>query len=257
MYRRATRVSVITPSFRDNIVAKGVPPAKLALIPNFVDTDFIRPLPKRNRFAEQHGLADRFVVTHAGNVGLVYDLETLLEAARLLADQPRLLFLIVGDGVARAGLEQRARALGLGNLRFLPFQPQPSLPWLRAASDLQVSLYKPAAGRYSMPSKIYEIMASGRPLLASAARDSDVWRLVESSGCGLCVEPEDPAQLAAAIRRLAADPDERAAMGRRGRELACASYSRQAVVEQYEALLREVAAGGSSGARTPVETEVA
>ena len=241
MYQRAARVSVITPSFRENIVAKGLPPDKIALIPNFVDTAFIRPLPKDNAFAEQHGLADRFVVTHAGNLGLVYDLDTLLDAARLLADQPEFLFLIVGDGVARPALEQRAQALGLTNVRFLPFQPLESLPWLRAASDVQVSLYKPASGRYSMPSKIYEIMASGRPLLASAAPDSDVWKLVADSGCGLCVEPENPEQLAAALLRLQRDPAAREAMGRRGRELACASYSKEAVVAQYDALLRQVA----------------
>jgi colanic acid biosynthesis glycosyl transferase WcaI len=250
IYRRAAHLAVITPSFRDNLVAKGVPAEKITVIPNFADTEVIRPLPKANPFGEEHGLAGRFVVAHAGNVGYVYDLDTMLETAALLRDEREILFLVVGTGVTRPALEAKARRLGLENVRFLPFQPRDRLPWLRAACDVQVALYRRGSASDSMPSKVYEIMASGRPLLASAEPGSDVRDLVEATECGLCVDPEDPRQLAGAVLRLYRDPELRRATGARGRWHAERSYSRRAVVARYQELLAEVVSrGGAAGAK--------
>lgn len=242
MYRLAAHITVITPSFREHLLsAKGVPAEKVSVIPNFVDTEFIRPLPKVNDFSRRLGLADKFVISHAGNIGYVYDLETMLDAAALLKSEKKILFLIVGDGVAKPRLERKAKALGLENVRFLPFQPYEDLPWLRAASDVQVSLYRHGAANYSMPSKIYEIMASGRPLLASADMRSDVWNLVEATQCGLCIEPENPEQLAEAVLTLYRDPSLRDAMGQRGRQHAERNYSKQVVISRYDELLQRIA----------------
>ena len=242
MYHKAAHITVITPCFRENIVAKGIPEEKISVIPNFVDTEFIRPLPKENDFSRQHGLTDKFVVSHSGNLGYVYDLDTLLDAAALLSSQKDILFLIVGEGAAKPDLERKAQELQLKNVQFLPFQPRESLPWLRASTDVQVSLYKYGSANYSMPSKIYEIMASGRALLASADHESDVWKLVKETQCGICVEPEDPKQLAEAILTLYRDRSLREAMGRRGREQAEQNYSKNIVVARYHELLTQVAA---------------
>lgn len=243
MYRKAAHISVITPAFRDHLTARGVPADKISVIPNFVDTNFIRPLPKVNEFSVANDLHDKFVVAHAGNVGHVYDLETMLEVGRHLEpSHPDIVFLIVGDGVAKAELEVKARETGVSNVRFLPFQPVEALPLLRAAADVQVALYKHGSAAYSMPSKVYEIMASGRPLLASADRGTDLEELVRSTGCGLCVEPEDPDKLAEALLTLYRDPSLRLNMGERGRRTAEQHYSSEAVVAAYNRLLCEVAA---------------
>jgi colanic acid biosynthesis glycosyl transferase WcaI len=242
MYQTAAHITVITPAFKEHIVAQGINPAKISVIPNFVNTEFIRPLPKDNAFSQRMGLTDVFVISHAGNLGYVYDLETMLEAAARLRDYPDILFLIVGDGVAKPGLEQRAGALALDNVRFLPFQPREDIPYMRATSDVQVSLYKYGSAKNSMPSKVYEIMASGRPLLASPESDSDVRRLIDKTQCGICVDPQDIDQLVEAILTLYNDRVQREAMGQRGRAQAEQYYSRIAVAEQYEALLRQVAA---------------
>lgn len=242
MYGKAAHITVVTPSFRQNLVGKHVPPHKVSVIPNFVDTDFIQPLAKANRFSQQHGLENKFVVTHAGNLGYVYDLDTLLDAAALLIREKDIVFLIVGEGVTRPHLEARARELKLDNVRFMDYQPRHTLPYLRAASDLQVSLYRRRAAQYSMPSKMYEIMASGRPLLASADRDSDVWNLVAETGCGICVEPQSKEALAEAIVQLYHDPARCAAMGQRGRQAAERHYSKSVIVAQYESLMRRVVA---------------
>jgi putative colanic acid biosynthesis glycosyltransferase WcaI len=250
MYTRAAHVSVITESFRDHILSKvaGMAPEKVSVVPNFVDTTFVRPLPKRNAFSERYGLADRFVVTHAGNLGYAYDLDTLIAAAGLLRSEPDVLFLLVGDGVAKSRLERKVAELGLDNVRFLPFQAHADLPLLRASSDVQVALYRPGSASHSMPSKVYEIMASGRPVLAAADEHSDLWNLVEDAGCGVCVTPEDPHALADAVRQLRADGDRGQAMGARGRMVAERLYARPVVVDRYAELLHNVARGGRRAA---------
>ena len=241
MYRKAAHVTVITPAFRRYLAARGVPEEKISVIPNFVDTEFIRPLPRINEFSRTHDLDGKFVVTHAGNVGHVYDLETMLEVAGLVSSEEGIVFLMVGEGVAKAELVATARQMQLSNVRFLPFQPLESLPWLRASSDVQVSLYKHGSGDYSMPSKVYEIMASGRPLLASADPGTDLWALVETTRCGICVAPEDPQQLSEALLSLYRDRSLSEEMGERGRRFAEQEYSREAVVAAYNRLLRDIA----------------
>lgn len=242
MYHRAKHITVITPAFQKNLVQdKHVPADKVSVIPNFVDTEFIRPLPKRNAFSEQHGLGDKFVVSHAGNLGYVYGLETMLDAAARLRRERDILFLIVGNGVRREELERQAEQQGLDNVRFMDYQPHESLPYLRAASDVQVSLYRAGAARFSMPSKLYEIMASARPVLASAEAGSDVSDLIAESQCGVCIEPHDAVALAAAVLHLRQDPELRATMGQHGRAAAERLFSLEQVVNQYDLLLRRIA----------------
>jgi colanic acid biosynthesis glycosyl transferase WcaI len=241
MYRRARHITVITPSFRANLLdKKQVPAAKVSVIPNFANTDFIQPLPKDNAFARAHGWTDKFVIMHAGNLGYVYGLDTLLEAAARLREEHDMRFVIVGDGVARDSLERRARELALENVRFLDFQPRAELPAMRATADVQLCLYRPHAARYSMPSKLYESMASGRAVLASAEHDSDVAHLIRETECGICVEPGDAGALASALKELKHDRACRERMGRNGRRVAEAHYSTGEVVRQYDDLLRRV-----------------
>src|SRR5437867_4534335 len=242
MYRKAAHITVITPAIRENLLGKGVPTDKMTVIPNFVDTDFIRPLAKDNDFARAHALADKFVVTYAGSFGYVYDLETMLDAASLLSSQKDLLFLIVGHGVAKSELEKKARELKLANVRFMPFQPRESLPWLRASSDVQLCLYKNGAATDSFPSKIYEIMASGRPLLASSDSESGVENAMKTAECGLCVRPGNAEHLAEAILDLYHNPSLREAMGHRGRRYAEENHSKHAVVARYDELLQRISA---------------
>jgi colanic acid biosynthesis glycosyl transferase WcaI len=243
MYHRASRVSVITPSFRAYLLERGMADGKISVIPNFVDTEFIRPLPKDNPWSRRIGLDDKFVVSHAGYIGLVYDFATLLAVADRMRGLRDVVFLIVGNGVTKDAVVASAKRDGLNNVMFLPYQPREELPWMRAASDVQVSLYTPEAARYSMPSKIYEIMASGRPLVASADADSDVRRVTEESGAGVWVPSGDPDLLESAILELRADPQRREDLGGRGRAAAEAKYSKHRVVAQHRELLTAVANG--------------
>ena len=233
VYHRARGLVVISEGFRRNLEAKGVPPEKITVIPNFFDTEFVRPLSRRNGFSSTHGLDGRFVVLFAGNVGHSQGLETVLEAARQLTDLEDVLFLLVGNGVSKMGLESYAGRLGLENIRFMPFQPHEALPELYASSDVCLVPLRRGFTNESVPCKVYTIMASGRPMVASLDRDSDTWKLLQSAECGLCVDPENPRALAKAIRALYADRSLRERLGHNGREHVVQYYTPQVVGQKY------------------------
>lgn len=241
VYRKAAAVTVLSDGFRRNLLAKGAPEARIQVIPNFIDTQFMRPLPRDNAFSRQHGLSDKFVVLYAGNVGLSQGLETLLEAAGELRDLPEVRVLVVGNGAARESLVTRAEQMGLANVLFLPFQPRAGLPEMYASADVSLVLLRKGIGAESVPSKAYTILASGRPLLAAIDEDSETKDLIGAANCGLWLPPEEPAALARAIRRLCGDPALRDRMGRNGRRHVETYYTRQAVARQYAALLERLA----------------
>jgi colanic acid biosynthesis glycosyl transferase WcaI len=240
MYARAAHVTVISTEQRMVLESRGVPATRLSVIPNFVDTDFIRPLPRDNPVARRLQLQDRFVIGHAGNLGLAYDFESLLQVARRCRQNSDMLFLIVGDGVRRGELADIVARDELHNVCMLPYLPEAELPFLRAAMDVQLSLYRKAAAQSSLPSKLYEIMASGRPAVVSAERGSDLYQLVTASGCGLVVEPEHADQLYSALLKLHGDQAYRELLGSRGREAALRSYSVTAAVDAYAQLIDKV-----------------
>jgi colanic acid biosynthesis glycosyl transferase WcaI len=242
MYEKAALVTVISPAFREYLCERsGLTSEKIQVVPNFVDTNIIRPLPRENPYAARMDFTHRFVVAHSGNLGYVYDLMTLIDAAKILSDQDDIVFAIIGDGVLNEALKRKAELNRLNNVRFLPFQPEEDLPWLRASIDVHLALYVPGAARYSMPSKVYEIMASGRPVLASAESGSDVYRLLRESRAGVCIDPSDAGGLAEAVIQLRDDPAGRDEMGALGRRHVEENYSVPRVVSQYEQLLAEVA----------------
>lgn len=242
VYAKADAVSVISDGFRRNLLAKGVPEAKIATIPNFVDTNFVTPLPRDNAFRREQNWGDHFVVLFAGNVGLSQGLETVLEAAGLLADVPGILFAIVGNGTTKQGLADKAETMGLTNVGFLPFQPFESVPEMYAAADAGLVPLRKGLTEDSVPSKLWTIMGAARPVLACVDKTSDTYTVVQEAGSGVCVPPEDPAALAEAIRTLYADPKQAAEMGRRGRKHVEQFYTSGSVARQYEALFAKIAA---------------
>jgi colanic acid biosynthesis glycosyl transferase WcaI len=242
VYARARMVTVIGGGMRRRILAKAVPPEKVRLIPNFVDVGYMVPLPKDNAFSREHGLASAFVVTYAGNMGPAQGLDTILDAAALLASEPGLLFLLVGEGSHHARLRATAQERNLANVLVLGHQSYDRVPHIYAASDLCVVPLAGQAGADAIPSKVYRIMACERPVLACADADSDLGELVRRAGCGLVVPPGSAARLAEAVRDAVRDPVASAGMGRAGRAHVLAHYSRAAVSAQYEGLIREVTA---------------
>jgi colanic acid biosynthesis glycosyl transferase WcaI len=239
VYDKAAAVAVVSEAHRDNVLSKGVPRQKIAVIPNFVDTDFLRPLPRHNPWSAEQEMDDHFVVAYAGNIGVSQGLETLLGAASRLKTHEDIAFLVIGRGTARAALQARARNSGLNNVRFVTFQPRKRLPEVYATTDVHLVLLRRGITG-SMPSKTYSIMASGRPLVAAVEPQHEVANLVQRAGAGLVVPPEDPEALAEAILTLRKDREKRHRMGEFGRAHVAEHYSKQAVASQYDALIRRM-----------------
>jgi colanic acid biosynthesis glycosyl transferase WcaI len=182
------------------------------------------------------GLGDRFVVLFAGVMGYAQDMNVIVEAAAQLRDDPRIVFVLAGDGVRREKAEAAVKALGLANVRFLPLQPIDRYPSLVDAADCCLVTLDASVATPVVPSKIGGLLAQARPVVA-ALPAGDAREIVEQSGGGVCVEPGDAAALAAAIRRLASDPMWRKAMGDAGRRYAEVHLSREAATGAYAALL--------------------
>ena len=236
--RRASCCRIISESFRPAVMRLGAREEKCMLVYDWVDTDLIRPLPKRSPFACQYGLADKFVVLYAGNFGLSQGLEHVITAADLLRDQPEILFVFVGEGKAKEALVRRAGECGLTNVLFLPFQPRNRLAEVLASADLCLVMLQKGIGRCSLPSKIYSILAGGRPILASIDEDSDAARLVMRAGAGLCIPPEDPTRLVEGILKIKNHPELAVELGNHGRSHALMCHSPEAAAAQFEALLQ-------------------
>jgi len=240
LYRRADHVVVHSRGNRDYLTARGAPPGRVCVVSNWVDTEAVRPSPRDNALRAQLGLDGRFVVSFAGIMGYSQDLDTVVESARLLRDRPDIVFLLVGDGVEKPGLEARVRRLGLSNVRFLPMQPREKYPEVLAASDLCLVTLRPEVRTPVVPSKILSIMAAGRPVLASLPLMGDAPALIREAGCGVAVPPAQPAALSRAVADLADDAPARAAMGDRGRDYAQRHLSLSAISARLERLLHNL-----------------
>lgn len=236
LYATATRITTVTRGMYDGFLREGVPKAKLALVTNGVDTSFFRPdAPGGEALCRQLELDGRFVVLYAGTHGLTQGLETVIAAARQLADDGRTLFLFVGEGAEKERLQKLAS--GLPNVRFLPNQQKSAMPALLAAADAcVVPLRDLPLFRGALPSKLFEAMAAGRPLITAVAGEAAAltWR----ARAGLCVAPERPEALAAAVARLRDEPTLCRALGANGRAYVSAYYARERIAERYEAVLR-------------------
>ena len=237
--RNSAVVSILSDSFRPGLRALGVPDEKMAVTYGWVDTDLIRPMTRSNLFAQEQQLVDSFVVLYAGNLGLSQGLENVLAASELLTSERDIRFVLVGDGAGRESLVREAAKRRLPNLRFLPFQSRQRLPEVMATASVSLVQLRKGIGADSLPSKIWSILASGRPILAAVDEGSEAWKLVMRAEAGLCVPPDNPAELARAVLTLKNDPGLRERLGENGRRWAERYNSPQAAAARHEALLAE------------------
>ena len=237
---RADRVVAIGETMRERLEQKGAPPERLRVIPNWVDSSVLTPQPRDNAWAREHGLDDRFVVMHSGNVGYAQNLDALVRAATFLRDLDRLTIAIVGEGSRRAPLMELAELLETESVYFLPYQPREVLPQSLSAADVHVVGLARGLSGYVVPSRLYGIMAVGRPVIVAAEASSETAQLVDRVGCGVVLPPGRPELLAEQIRRAHDGLIELDELGRRGREYVTAEADRSVAVRRYRDLLLEV-----------------
>jgi colanic acid biosynthesis glycosyl transferase WcaI len=244
LYRRSNAVTVLSDDLADNIEAKlgENRPERVRVIPNFVDTERVHPMPRQTSYREEYGLGDATVVMYAGNVGMSQSLDLVVEAARRFSTRDDVLFVINGGGSAQQQL--MASAAGLENLTFVEMQPRERLPEVLASADLHVIPLRRGLARSSVPSKLYSILAAARPVVASVDEGTEVARTIEAAEAGIAVAPEDPDAFCSALAELLDDPSGRERMGRSGREFVEEWVSPAAVAAAYERLFEDVRAGG-------------
>jgi colanic acid biosynthesis glycosyl transferase WcaI len=244
LMRRFDVVSTISRRMHELLLRKGVDPARANLAVNWVNmASFALPSPEGvAAYRQELQLAPGQVVAlYSGNMGGKQGLEILADVARLLVDQPNLVFVFCGKGAGRADL--LARCQGLPNVRFLDLQPVASLPNLLATADIHLLPQRADAADLVIPSKLTGMLASARPVVATAHAGTDLATVVET--CGLVVPPENPEAMAQAINTLANDQTRRETLGAAGYEYAHAHLDSEAVLGQFESdLLALVAQGG-------------
>jgi lipopolysaccharide/colanic/teichoic acid biosynthesis glycosyltransferase len=235
LYRRASRIAVVTPSTARMMAKSGVPSQRVVLIPNGSDTEHFTPGPPPDFGADD----DTFTVLYSGTHGLIHGMDVILDAAEALRAEPRVRFVLVGDGAEKDALVHKAAARGLSSIEFRPSQQ----PWelvntIRSAGACLATM---SAGEFSetaVPVKMFDYMACGKPVLAAVAGDAR--DIMEASGGGIVVAPGDGKGLADAIRRVLVDGELRERLGRAGRDYVRREHSRAALAERTEAVLREI-----------------
>jgi glycosyltransferase involved in cell wall biosynthesis len=243
-YRRADGIVVVADSFVDHVAERRRRREAIHVIKNGVDLDLFRP-GDGAEIRERFGLGDRIVAAYVGTHGMAHGLDTVLDAAALLRDDPRIAFLLVGDGAERARLAERAREMGLGNIRIVGQLPRQDMPAVWSATDVSlILLRKKETFTKVLPSKMFEAMAMTRPIVLGV--EGEAKALLEEAEAGLAVEPENAAALAAAVRRLAADVELRARLGANGAEHVRRHYDRTALALRYIDVLESAVAARAS-----------
>ena len=235
--RRADAIVAIGDRMRERLIAKGAVPERISVIANWVDTGVITPQPRDNAWSRGKSLEDCFVVMHSGNVGHAQNLDALIHATTYLRDLDDLVVPVIGFGARHVELRELAARLDADRIRFYEYQPREVLSEsLSAANVHYVGLARGLAG-YVVPSRLYGILAAGRPVIVAADADSETSRLVNEVGCGVVVAPDRPDLVAAAIRDAHSGALDLDAMGALGREYVVREADRIVALERYRTLI--------------------
>jgi glycosyltransferase involved in cell wall biosynthesis len=234
LLRASDAVVVISEDFLPLLRRWGVDQARTSVIENWAPLDELPVLSRDNGWAREHELADRFVFLYSGTLGFKHDPSLLLELARWARGHEAVVAVVSegpgSDWLAREGAEEPA-------LRLLPYQPYERLPEVLASADVLVALLETDAGAFSVPSKVLTYLCAGRPLLVSVARDNLAARVVERSGGGVVVPPNDPEALVSAAALLHADKAMGAELGARARSYAETTFDLGTIADRFERVL--------------------
>jgi len=243
LYDRATHLLVNSPAYRDYLLGKGISPDKVSLIPNGVDPDMFDPSARGERLRSELGVADKFVVTYAGALGLANDIPTILRAANRLRNRSEIHFLLVGDGKERSNLEALVLQFNLTNVTFIGPRPKSQISEVLAASDACIAILQNIPMfRTTYPNKVFDYMAAGRPTIL--AIDGVIRQVIEAAAGGIFVPPGDDEALAAAVYALSQDRTRAQMMGRAARAYVVEHFNRHQQAVQFSKLICQLATKG-------------
>ena len=236
--QNATMNVVLGSRMKEHFINRGIPETKLRVFDNWADGEAIQPkATSASRLRHELNLADRFVVCYSGNLGRAHEFDTLLGAAQTLSNETQFLFLIIGNGAKMEALKRATAERKLQNFRFLPYQPRDALEDSLAAADVHLVSLLPALEGLIVPSKLYGILAAGRPLIFIGDLDGEIARMVERTECGKCVNVGDSVRLTETLRSLESQRETRLSMGARARKVFREEFSLEHSVGRWEALI--------------------
>jgi colanic acid biosynthesis glycosyl transferase WcaI len=252
VYRACDQIVVLSRDMRQLLIDRGVNPDRIEIIPNWADTETIKPLETHSEFRARNGLLNAFVVMYSGNMGLTQRLIEFIDAARLTRDDAEIVYLFVGEGAHKAELQRIVEIEGLSNVRFLGYQPREHLAESLGAADLHLIPLTRECSRCLMPSKLYGVLAAGRAYLTNAVPGTELHDLTVGHETGFVVPPQDPAAIAQTIRIAKAVPDRLKQMGQNGRHLAIQKYTRTVCVTAFSRMLQKVLTHDQSARKMPL-----
>lgn len=241
LYKRCHRIVTVTLAMREYLIEKwGIRPDKIAVVENGVDTGLFTPEADGSAVRNELGLDGKFVVSCIGTIGNAHNLATVVEAAKALGASERdVIFLMVGEGAEKERVRRLVESEGVRNVRIVGQQARAKVPGLIRASDVCLVLLRQSEiFKTVIPTKLLEFMSCGRAVALGV--EGQAKAIVEEAECGLCIRPENSEELAAAIRRLRADPELRARLGENGRRYIVRNLSRRKTAEEYERVLSDV-----------------
>jgi glycosyltransferase involved in cell wall biosynthesis len=241
LYRRADRIVVVSPAFKDHLMRYwSVPAAKISIVENGVETDLFRLDPAASEVRKQLKVENRFLICYIGTMGNAHGLETLIAAAEeLKTTLPNAMFLLIGEGAEKERIVQLAAARGITNVQFFGQQPRETIPAYVSAADLcLVMLKKTELFKTVIPTKLLEYMACERPVIVAV--DGQARQIVEEAGAGVFVEPENSKALVKTILDLAEAPEHRRQMGASGRQYIVNKLSREKTAQDYITVLESL-----------------
>jgi glycosyltransferase involved in cell wall biosynthesis len=238
VWKKAQSIIVLSPTMKAKVQAHCPEVGdKIAVIHSWADPDWITPLPKQyNDFAHEHNLVNTFTVLYSGNIGRCHDMDTILEAAQQLQNDP-IQFVFIGEGAKRKDCVSQVKEWGLQNCQFLPYQDKQDLPYSLTACDLSLVSVSPGMEGLVAPSKLYGTLAAGRPVAVVCEPHSYLRSLITEAKCGATFNNGDATGLAQFIRRLAADMFLAKQMGTSGRQYLQAHFTPEKVARQYANVL--------------------
>jgi colanic acid biosynthesis glycosyl transferase WcaI len=241
--RAATMNVVIGAQMRDYLARRGTPESKLCVIENWADGGAIRPKPRTaSRLRESLGVGDRFIVCYSGNLGRAHEFDTVIGAALALAGRASsLMFLFIGSGAKMDALKLAVAGHALENFRFLPYQPRGALEDSLAAGDVHLVSLLPTLEGLIVPSKLYGILAAGRPVVFVGDAGGEIGRVIQRADCGRVIPVGDSARLADALMQLSTDSQGCAAMGVRARRIFGEEFSLERAIERWAAVIERCA----------------
>lgn len=230
-YKKADLITGQTQGIVNNIIERGFDKSKIHLVTNGVNTALFNKDMYDDSFKIENDLADKFTVCYAGIHGLAQGLEVILETAKQLENYNEICFLFIGEGPEKEKLMGIAENEELKNVKFLPMQQKKEMPRIIASMDATIiPLKKIDLFKGALPSKMFEALASQLPIILAV--EGEAKKLIEEANAGICVEPENSAEIAKAIITLYKDPDFAKALGKNGRDYVCKHYSRKAITDR-------------------------